>query len=165
MAPEIHLKEELENPMFLRLFREIYERAPEEAMRLKSRNELLQKYFELDVLADSMEAHRDNLREIRRFLIHEILPKIALEVEKALLWINVDSEENKLRTLEYQSLLEQVLSETIIPQNMTKALIYQILPKLGIVDEQLEFSHETIREYLALCAFLETKNRKEVIDW
>ena len=164
VAPEIHLKEELENPMFLRLFREIYERAPEEAMRLKSRNELLQKYFELDVLADSMEAHRDNLREIRRFLIHEILPKIALEVEKALLWINVDSEENKLRTLEYQSLLEQVLSETIIPQNMTKALIYQILPKLGIVDEQLEFSHETIREYLALCAFLETKNRKEVID-
>ena len=69
-----------------------------------------------------MEAHRDNIREIRRFLIHEILPKIALEVEKALLWINVDSEENKLRTLEYQSLLEQVLSETIIPQNMNEGI-------------------------------------------
>ena len=61
VAPEIHLKEELENPMFLRLFREIYERAPEEAMRLKSRNELLQKYFELDVLADSMDFTEDSI--------------------------------------------------------------------------------------------------------
>ena len=78
VAPEIHLKEELENPMFLKLFREIYERAPEEAMRLKSRNELLQKYFELDVLADSMEAHRDNIREIRRFLIHEIFTEDSI---------------------------------------------------------------------------------------
>lgn len=92
---------------------------------------MLQKYFELDVLADSMEAHRDNIREIRRFLIHEILPKIALEVEKALLWINVDSEENKLRTLEYQSLLEQVLSETIIPQNIDEGIDLSNSSKAG----------------------------------
>lgn len=164
IMPEIHLKEELENPMFLKIFREIYERAPKEAMLLKSRNELLYQYFELDIMADSSENQLDNIREIRRFLIQEILPKMALEVEEALLLVNVDSENNRLRTLEYKALLEEILAKTRIPHNMTKTLIYQILPKMGIMDEQLEFSHETIREYLALCGFLEKEEKKQIVE-
>lgn len=164
IAPEVHLKEELENPMLLKIFKEIYERAPKEAMQLKSRNELLEKYFELDIMADSSENQLNNIREIRRFLIWDVLPKMALEVEEALLWANVDSENQKLRTLEYEKLLEQILQKTGIPYQMTTKLIKQILLKLGIVNEELEFSHETIREYLALCALLESEKKKEIIE-
>lgn len=139
-----------ENAMLLQMFKSVYEEDRRSALSLESRYDLMKHYFRLDTEYKKNPEWNDNLSKVRNFLIHEILPYIAYEVEAA----HVQGEENLLAKMDYRSLLKESLAECGAPQTLNLSLLEKVIQMTGLLDEQLTFQHDMIRDYFAVQGFL-----------
>lgn len=135
-----------ENAMLLRMFKTVYEADPEKALSLKSRYDLMEHYFQLDAQYKRNPMWNDNLSKARRFLVDKILPYIAFKVVSA----HLQEDENLLVKMEYESLLKSALKECEAPQLLQFALVDKVIQMTGLLDKNLNFQHDMIRDYFAV---------------
>ena len=134
-----------ENAMLLRMFKRVYKVDKESALSLKSRYDLMKQYFKLDTDYIKNPEWNDNLSRVRTYLINEILPYIAFEVEAANL-----QEDNLLVKMDYRILLKESLRECEAPNNINLSIAEKVIQMTGLLDEKLVFQHDLVRDYFAV---------------
>lgn len=135
-----------ENAMLLIMFKRVYEVDKEIALSLKTKYDLMKKYFELDTEYKKNPEWNDHLLRVRRHVINDILPYIAFEVEAA----NLQGDENLLVKMKYESLLKESMKECETPHNMNLQLIDKVIQMTGLLERKLIFQHDMIRDYFAV---------------
>ena len=89
-----HIRKMLENPMLLTIFRDIYEKMPEQAVKIGNKYELFELYFVQDENLHHHEEYSDHLLRVRKYVIEKILPAAAFEAECRLLKNEQNSEKD-----------------------------------------------------------------------
>ena len=153
-----HLMKILSNPMFLKLFKKIYQRQPLVALAVTNKFELLELYFKQET-----ELHRegmgDHAAEVRGYLLESVLPYIAFQVESALLENRFYEEEQHL-----DDTVREAFNQTREdrPENTSFETVYEMLQmNLGVVDERNIFVHELLRDFWAVKGFRLEANKGE----
>lgn len=156
------LREQLETPMLLNMYRRIKEEAGENSEQFKTRIELLDNYYRLDSIINRNTKQIDNWDEIRADVLGQVIPLIAFEVENWLLKKSNDKNNGNYDIEE--PALEEVLEKIspLINLRWDKSLLVRALGMLQIVNEKLQFQHDMIREYWAVKGLNLHLERKEV---
>lgn len=137
-----HLREIINSPFFLKMFKVLWDENKEEALNLKSKEDLMQKYFDIFEIHDEKEKI-DNLAEVRKHILDSVLPLIGFQVEMALM----DNTENRLAVMDYDALLEHTLVGNSLSANITAGLVKSVLAMMNLIDKNLMFGHQLIGEY------------------
>lgn len=132
-----------ENAMLLQMFKCVYDVNKKRALSLESRYDLMEHYFELDATYKKNPEWNDNLARVRTFVINDILPYIAFEMVM----------ENCRMEMDYDSLLQEATEECEIPEIMKRQLVDKVIQMTGLLDRQLDFQHDLIRDYFAVQGF------------
>ena len=144
-----HIREMLENPMLLTIFKKLYKWIPEQAIAIDNKYELFELYFKQDIDIHGQEIYSDHLLTVRRYVIEKILPFVAFRVENTLLRNEHDNEKNRA------DLLEEACLNSGYPENVNFMLVQDVVRSLWIVDSDLCFTHEMFRDYFAAKGFVQ----------
>ena len=157
-----HIRQMLETPMLLVIFKRIYNRIPKKAVAIDNKYDLFELYFKQDFYIHTNELYSSHLLVVRNYVIEKILPFIAFRVESALL-------NNEFNTEKCNSgLLEEACLNNGYPENVNLRLVEGVMQSLGILDSKFCFCHELIRDYFAVKGFIQAvadERSEEVIPF
>src|SRR5699024_8610084 len=85
----------------------------------------------------------------RRYVIEKILPFVAFRVENTLLRNEHDNEKTRA------GLLEEACLNSGYPENVDLKLVQDVMGSLRILDSDLCFTHEMLRDYFAAKGFVQ----------
>lgn len=142
-----HIRKMLENPMLLGIFKAIYRRMPEQAVKIENKYELFELHFAQDMDIHTHEVYGDHLLTVRRYALEKIIPFLAFQVEKDLLEDTQDKEKD------LYPLLKEAYEQNSAPDNVSLELLLEVVLSLGILDQKLRFTHELFRDYFAAKGF------------
>ncbi|MBR6770049.1 MAG: NACHT domain-containing protein [Lachnospiraceae bacterium] len=135
-------EEMVSNPMLLRMFRRVYNYDRARAVNLKNKYQLMKEYFSLDVELKQEKERIDDIIKVRRYILEQILPYMAYETE---CWLLGEEQSEP----SYEEVLDGAM-EKAAKCGYHKEVIQRVLQMMDLVGENLIFSHDLIREYLAL---------------
>ncbi|NCC42107.1 MAG: hypothetical protein EOM18_00665 [Clostridia bacterium] len=139
--PEFH-KELLSNPFSIIMYKDIFDKDQDLAMGLETKYQLMETYFENFEIHD-MDDRIDNIAEVRRYIIRNVLPQMGFYIEMALM----EKKRNEFMRLDFAELMENTLMA--LPYNISRDIVRRVMKMMNIVDENLQFSHQLIRDYFA----------------
>ncbi len=142
-----HIRKMLENPMLLTIFRDIYEKMPEQAVKIGNKYELFELYFVQDENLHHHEEYSDHLLRVRKYVIEKILPAAAFEAECRLLKNEQNSEKDM------QEILKKTCDTCSPPEHTSAGMLREAVFSLGILDRNRRFTHELYRDYFAAKGF------------
>lgn len=144
-----HIREMMKNPMLLTIFKKLYERIPEQAIAIDNKYELLELYFEQDLDIHTHEIYLDHLLVVRKYVLEKVLPFLAFHFENSLLRNEKNNEEHRM------DLVEKACLNNGYPENVNLELVQNVVSSLRILDSNLCFTHEMIRDYFAAKGFVQ----------
>lgn len=163
VLPE-HLKKILRIPMFLKLFKVIYQRQPALALAVTSKFELLELYFKEEIEIHKKNGLTDHAVEVRTYTLEYIIPGIAYDKTSRLL--AGDHVETQKESSELKQAARAVFDNDRNRQkDISFEAVSKMLDNIGVVDEKLSFKHEILRDYWAVKGFhIEGESRTERTD-
>lgn len=144
-----HLRTMLENPMLLKIFRCIYERYPKQAVLIDNKYELFQMFFDLDINIHSQTEYSDHLSDIRKYVLHNILPYAAFKLAAAEIANHRD-----IKLPDYPALIREAFYAAERREHISLESVYEVVKQLGILGDDLRFTHDLLRDYFAAKGFM-----------
>lgn len=163
LAPETYLNDILTVPMLLRAFKEVYARDPQKAAALNTKYDLMREWLVLDTIKES--EFRDRTDTYRRDVVMKVLPLFAFKVELAMLEFDSrGSDDEPTQAIQYETLLEDTLNtfkwEGAYREHISDTIEHTSL----LIEKNHSFTHDLIREYLAVYYLVNHADKKSSED-
>lgn len=146
----MEMTELLSTPMLAAMYGRMQESISKEKKDGKmTKYELLSCYYELETVLNNNKAFKDYKDKRVELVLDQVLPMIALKIETAMLRL-IDKNDNGKEFREMQGrgifkIVEEILKEQDIELSLQVAV--QTIKMMNIIDEDLYFSHDMIREF------------------
>lgn len=137
------LQRMFENAMLLRMFKCVYEVDKKNALSFKTRYDLMKRYFEIETEYKKISGWNDLHSRSRDYLISDFFPYIGFQVRA-----------NRYMKLDRNTLLKESKKMYELPRDVTPDFLEKVIQMTGLLDEELNFQHELIRDYFAVEGFL-----------
>lgn len=144
-----HIREMIKNPMLLTIFKKIYKCVPKQALAIDNKYELFELYIKQELEIHTHEIYSDHLELVREEVIEKVLPFMAFRVENILLEKENSNEKNMAE------LLEEAYLKNYCQDNVNFKLVQDIVKSLEMLDENLCFKHEMLRDFFAAKGFVQ----------